>query len=185
MAIYKPNTVNKHRARVCRLCVGQTNAKTNVKTLRSGVQCCVGTCGRLVQLINAGALNLSKIELFILDEADRLIEEDCVRDIKYERAFYKFLIQSTIYLSNIFSALPQTKKQVVVFSSAFPAHIEETLQQHMREPAQIKFSVEEPPLAMMEYIVLCDRYNKAENLLCLLRALIFTQCVIFCESAKM
>ena len=75
-------------------------------------------------------------------------------------------------------------KQVVVFSATFPAHIEQTLERYMREPAQIKVSFEEQLLAMMEYIVLCDRYDKAENLLYLLKTLIYTQSVIFLRVGK-
>ena len=58
------------------LVVGGDDTKKLQKALKSGVDIVVGTTGKVVDMLKSGALNLSQIKFFILDEADRLIETE-------------------------------------------------------------------------------------------------------------
>lgn len=58
------------------LIVGGDDTKKLQKALKGGVDIVVGTTGKMLDLLKAGALNLSQIKFFILDEADRLIETE-------------------------------------------------------------------------------------------------------------
>lgn len=50
--------------------------------MRKGCQVAVGTSGRLVHLVKSKILNMSKVELFVLDEADKLMEDSFKNEIK-------------------------------------------------------------------------------------------------------
>lgn len=58
------------------LVVGGDDTKKILKALKSGVDIIVGTTGKITDMLKSGALNLSNIKFFILDEADRLIETE-------------------------------------------------------------------------------------------------------------
>jgi superfamily II DNA/RNA helicase len=64
------------------LFVGGTEVSANVELLKKGCQLAVGTCGRIVQLIKLKVLQLSKVQLLVLDEADELMDDDFVKQIK-------------------------------------------------------------------------------------------------------
>jgi len=66
---------------------GGVNQKPQVATLRNGVDILIATPGRLLDLQNQGLLSLSKIEILVLDEADRMLDMGFLRDIKKD---YKF-----------------------------------------------------------------------------------------------
>ena len=56
------------------LFVGGVDAKSQTETLRGGCDVAVGTPGRVLDLVESGALNLSGVRFFVLDEADRLLD---------------------------------------------------------------------------------------------------------------
>ncbi|KAI6218654.1 hypothetical protein M3Y99_01697900 [Aphelenchoides fujianensis] len=145
------------------LFVGGIDFKNDVKAARAGVHVAVGTCGRLSQLVQQKHLKLGNVQLFVLDEADLLMDETFVKDVNF-----------------LFSSLPQEMKQVCVFSATYPQHLEETLLQYMRAPTLLRLSVEgEQLVALMEYAVVCTRTGKRDVLLKLLNKLVFSQCVVF------
>jgi superfamily II DNA/RNA helicase len=54
----------------------------SIQLLKKGCQLAIGTCGRIAQLIKLKVLQLSEVQLFVLDEADKLMEEDFVKQVK-------------------------------------------------------------------------------------------------------
>lgn len=64
------------------LFVGGTDPAEDLRALRKGVQIAVGTTGRLADLIRKGALKTDHTGIFILDEADKLMESDFVSEVK-------------------------------------------------------------------------------------------------------
>ena len=60
---------------------GGVNQNPQIKQLRNGVDVLVATPGRLIDLENQGHLSLSKVEIFVLDEADRMLDMGFKRDI--------------------------------------------------------------------------------------------------------
>lgn len=67
---------------VFRVLVGGTPVHLDVQMLKRGVHIVVGTAGRICQMVQNGNLSMNCIDLFILDEADKLMEECFQKDIK-------------------------------------------------------------------------------------------------------
>lgn len=61
---------------------GGVNIKGQIQMLRKGVDILVATPGRLLDLANQRAVDLSKVEFLILDEADRMLDMGFIRDIR-------------------------------------------------------------------------------------------------------
>ena len=61
---------------------GGVGANPQIRALRNGVDILVATPGRLLDLENQNALSLSKVEILVLDEADRMLDMGFLRDIK-------------------------------------------------------------------------------------------------------
>ncbi|KAJ8670528.1 hypothetical protein QAD02_001787 [Eretmocerus hayati] len=76
----------------------------------------IGAPGRIKHLTNKGYLNLDHVRLFVLDEADKLMEESFQKDINY-----------------IFSKLP-INKQVISSSATYPGDLETFLESYMQTP---------------------------------------------------
>ncbi|MBK9283760.1 MAG: DEAD/DEAH box helicase [Sphingobacteriaceae bacterium] len=60
---------------------GGVSQKNQERELQKGVDIIIATPGRLLDLMNQGIINLSKIEYFVLDEADRMLDMGFIRDI--------------------------------------------------------------------------------------------------------
>ena len=61
---------------------GGVKQRAQVATIRKGIDVLIATPGRLIDLQNQGLLSLSKIEILVLDEADRMLDMGFLRDIK-------------------------------------------------------------------------------------------------------
>ncbi|MDN5939968.1 MAG: DEAD/DEAH box helicase, partial [Salinisphaera sp.] len=61
---------------------GGVNANPQIRTLNRGCDILVATPGRLLDLANQGHANLRQIEIFVMDEADRMLDMGFIHDIK-------------------------------------------------------------------------------------------------------
>lgn len=161
----------------CAVCVGGTEVKQDRLKLSSsasehgagGCQIVVGTPGRIKQLIELGILKTQSIELFVLDEGDKLMDE-----------------QFKSQIDEIYKRLPYDK-QMIVTSATYPNELSLFLQQYMRKPKSIRVGKELSLEAVEEYYVLSKAghsskkilENKYENLKKLLRHIDFDKCFIF------
>jgi ATP-dependent RNA helicase RhlE len=98
---------------------GGVNQKSQTDALRAGVDIVVATPGRLLDLINQKFVNLSQIELFILDEADRMLDMGFIHDIK-----------------KIIKLLPE-EKQSLFFSATAPAEIQKLAGSILVDPVSV------------------------------------------------
>ena len=133
-----------------RTCVVYGGASYNdqIRSLRRGVEIVVGTPGRVQDLIDRGALDISKIEYFILDEGDEMLDMGFVDDIE-----------------EIFScANPECR--VLLFSATVPAPILRIASQFMGdyEIVEEEGVVEEPLLIEQRYWVIRES-EKTEALI--------------------
>lgn len=105
-----------------RSCVifGGVGQKPQVDMLAKGVDILVATPGRLNDLVNQGYVKLNKIEIFVLDEADRMLDMGFINDIK-----------------RIIKQLP-TKRQTLLFSATMPKDIEKLASGMLRKPVTVK-----------------------------------------------
>src|SRR6185295_17214235 len=86
--------------------IGGANTRTQIAELRRGVSVLIATPGRLLDLTERGAVNLSTIEVFVLDEEDRML------DMGFLPAIRRVL------------ALLPTKRQTLLFSATMSSSIE-------------------------------------------------------------
>lgn len=99
---------------------GGVNANPQIRTLRQGVDILVATPGRLLDLENQGVLSLAKVEILVLDEADRMLDMGFLRDIK------KIL------------ALMPSKRQNLLFSATFSKEIKQLAGSFLHHPVMVE-----------------------------------------------
>jgi ATP-dependent RNA helicase RhlE len=103
---------------------GGVNQKPQVAQLRQGVDILVATPGRLIDLQNQGLLTLSKVEILVLDEADRMLDMGFLRDIE-----------------RILKVLP-VKRQNLMFSATFSQDIKKLAMGILHKPVQVEATPE-------------------------------------------
>lgn len=99
---------------------GGVGQRPQVDMLRKGIDILVATPGRLNDLVNQGHIKLSAIEIFVLDEADRMLDMGFIQDIK-----------------KIIKQLP-SKRQTLLFSATMPKEIEKLAFSMLKNPATVK-----------------------------------------------
>lgn len=144
---------------------GGVSQKMQVEKLRRGVDILVATPGRLNDLINQGYIDLQYVKIFVLDEADRMLDMGFIADVK-----------------KIIAKMPK-KKQTLLFSATMPSEIRELVNSILVDPVNIMVT---PPATTVEAIdqtvFFVDKSNKAKLLIHLLNnnsdirsALVFTR----------
>ncbi|WP_378173300.1 DEAD/DEAH box helicase [Aquimarina sp. SS2-1] len=103
---------------------GGVNANPQIRSLRNGVDILVATPGRLLDLHSQRALSLAKIEVLVLDEADRMLDMGFQRD-----------------LNKILALLPQ-KRQNLLFSATFSKAIKKLANNILHHPVSVEAAPE-------------------------------------------
>lgn len=98
---------------------GGVNQKPQVANLRQGVDVLVATPGRLLDLCNQNLLSLSKVSIFVLDEADRMLDMGFLRDIE-----------------RVMKLMP-AKRQNLMFSATFSKDIKKLAHGILHRPVQV------------------------------------------------
>ena len=99
---------------------GGVGQAPQVQALRSGVEILVACPGRLNDLIGQGHVDLAGVEIFVLDEADRMLDMGFVHDVK-----------------KVIAKLPP-RRQNLMFSATMPAEIEQLAAGILHDPAFVK-----------------------------------------------
>ena len=103
---------------------GGVNQKPQVAHLRQGVDILVATPGRLLDLHNQRFLSLAKVEILVLDEADRMLDMGFKRDI-----------------DKIMDLMP-SRRQNLLFSATFSREIKNLANTILRHPVQVEATPE-------------------------------------------
>jgi translation initiation factor 4A len=150
-------------------CVGGTNVREDMAILRAGVQVVVGTPGRVYDMIQRRCLQVDGLKLFILDEADQMLDRG-FKDQIYE----------------IFSCGLPTDTQVALFSATMPKEALDLTTKFMRDPATILVKREELTLDGIKqfYIAVEKEEWKLEVLADLYETLTIAQCIIYCNTRE-
>ena len=99
---------------------GGVGQAPQVEALKKGVDILIACPGRLNDLIGQGFIDLSDLEIFVLDEADRMLDMGFVHDVK-----------------KVIAKLPG-ERQNLMFSATMPAEIEQLAAGILRKPAFVK-----------------------------------------------
>ncbi len=103
---------------------GGVNQYSQVQALRKGIDILVATPGRLFDLIQQRHVNLSDIEILVLDEADRMLDMGFIVDIR-----------------KVMKLIP-TERQTLLFSATMPPAIQSLTEEFMRDPVTVKIKAE-------------------------------------------
>ncbi len=126
---------------------GGVGQQPQVQALARGVDILVATPGRLLDLMQQGHLRLSAIEVFVLDEADRMLDMGFLPDIR-----------------RVIAALPR-QRQSLFFSATLPPPIISLAATLVTNPVRIDVSPRQPMADHVEHRVLfVDRANKPDLL---------------------
>ena len=116
------NELNRVKANRAVKIIGGASARTQMTDLRRGAAVVIATPGRLLDLVERGAVNLATAEVLVLDEADRMLDMGFLPAIR-----------------RILGLLPQ-KKQTLLFSATMSSDIEKLARTTMKEPKLIEVS---------------------------------------------
>ncbi len=133
--------------------------------LKTGAEVVIATPGRLLAHISMGYVDLSEVEFFILDEADRMLD----------MGFYDDIMQ-------IAKRLPR-KRQTLMFSATMPPKIQKMAKSLLVNPEEIKIAVSKPGENIHQLAYDVIETNK-EKLLCHLFETINSKRVIVFSSSK-
>ncbi len=134
------------------------------QALQRGVDILIATPGRLLDLMHQNYISLRDLEIFVLDEADRMLDMGFIHDVK-----------------KIISALPH-KRQSLFFSATMPSEIIKLAGSILHNPVKVEVSPESLTVdTIQQFIYYVDKENKPALLLDLLKdknirtALVFTR----------
>ena len=111
---------------------GGVNQKPQVATIKNGIDVLVATPGRLIDLENQGLLSLKRVEIFVLDEADRMLDMGFLRDIE-----------------RVMKLIPN-KRQNLMFSATFSKDIKKLAYSILNRPVQVEATPENTAVEVIE-----------------------------------
>ena len=141
---------------------GGVGQNPQVEQLKKGVDVLVATPGRLGDLYNQKFVDLSRLEIFVLDEADRMLDMGFIHDVK-----------------KILKWLPR-KKQTMLFSATMPPEIAELVNSLLHDPVRVAVDpVSSPVEAIQQSVYFVDKNNKTKLLSHLIRELDVKNALVF------
>ena len=143
---------------------GGVNQNPQTAALRNGVDILIATPGRLLDLMNQGYISLKDVEIFVLDEADRMLDMGFIHDVR-----------------RIISTLPH-KRQSLFFSATMPPEIVRLAGSIVNKPVKVEVTPSASTVDIVnQYVYFIDKGNKNAMLIELLKdkmiktALVFTR----------
>lgn len=137
---------------------------SQVQALRNGVDILVATPGRLLDLIDQGYISLSQLQIFTLDEADRMLDMGFVHDVK-----------------KVIKKIPQ-KRQTLFFSATMPEVIMDLANSILTDPLKVEVTpISSTAELIQQELYYIDKANKKNLLIDILsnseadRILVFTR----------
>jgi ATP-dependent RNA helicase RhlE len=141
---------------------GGVKINPQMQRLRGGVDLLIATPGRLLDLHQQNAIKFDQIDIFVLDEADRMLDMGFIRDIR-----------------KIIALLPP-KRQNLMFSATFSPDIKALAKDIVHNPSEISVSPENAAAHTVEqWIVPIDKANKPAALIHLLKQSNWHQVLVF------
>lgn len=146
---------------------GGVNQNPQVSQLRQGVDILVATPGRLIDLQNQGLISLSKVEILVLDEADRMLDMGFLRDIE-----------------RVMKVLPP-KRQNLLFSATFSKDIKKLAMGILHHPVQVEATPENTTVdAIIQKIYPVAKEKKTELIIKLITDGNWKQILVFTRTKQ-
>jgi len=158
------NAYGRHTGLNCTVIFGGVGQGPQVTALKNGVDVVIATPGRLLDLMNQGHLNIREVEIFVLDEADRMLDMGFVHDVK-----------------KLLAVLPK-KRQSLFFSATMPPEIVSLANTILFHPLKVSVTpVSSTVDIIIQSVYFVDKVNKNALLIEILKntaiktALVFTR----------
>ncbi len=137
--------------------------------LKAGVDILIGTPGRLIDYYKQGVFSLNKIQVIVLDEADRMFDLGFIKDIRY-----------------VLRRLPPAEKRLnLMFSATLNQRVLELAYEHMNEPETVRIEPEKLTVDKVTQIVYFPgNAEKAPLLITLLRNMDAVRTMVFVNTKR-
>ena len=146
---------------------GGVNMNKQTADLRAGCEIVIATVGRLLDHVKQKNINLSKVEIVVLDEADRMLDMGFIDDIRI-----------------IMQMLPKPR-QTLLFSATFAPAIRKLAQDFMNAPQIVEVAAQNTTNANVEeHVISIDSHRKRELLERLIVDLNMNQVIVFCKTKQ-
>lgn len=160
LAAYGENLKLKHA-----VIFGGVNQFSQVQQLRQGVDILVATPGRLLDLVSQKIVWLDKIEILVLDEADRMLDMGFIHDVK-----------------RVLSLVPE-KRQTLFFSATMPKQIQALADSILRNPVKVEVTPESTTAeTIQQTLYYIEKANKPKALLHLLNTRVDDSVLVFART---
>ena len=143
---------------------GGVGPAPQVKALREGAEILIVCPGRFLDLVNQGQARLDKIEILVLDEADRMFDMGFLPDVK-----------------RIIKVLPTTR-QTMLFSATFPGEVEFLATSTLKNPQKIAMGISRPAHTVTHALYPVPSHLKSQLLLALLKKTDTNSVLIFART---
>lgn len=144
---------------------GGVKQHKQVASMKQGVHILVATPGRLLDLISQGFISLKDVKLFVLDEADRMLDMGFIHDIK-----------------KLLTLLPQ-KRQSLFFSATMPDSIVKLSRSILKNPVKIEVAaVSSTAETIQQYLYYTNKSSKKELLVHILEDRGIDQVLLFSKT---
>ena len=141
---------------------GGVNQASQVNRLKNGVDILIATPGRLLDLVQQGFINLKSLEIFVLDEADRMLDMGFIHDVK-----------------KIIKIIPE-KRQTLFFSATMPKEITSLANSILTNPSHVEVSpVSSTAETIQQELYYVDTDQKKELLIHLLAEQKISNALVF------
>jgi superfamily II DNA/RNA helicase len=148
---------------------GGVGYDTQLDALKAGVDVVVGTPGRLLDLLNRRCLDLSHIQILVLDEADEMLDLGFLPDVEK-------LIRAT-----------PTDRQTMLFSATMPSAIVTLARAHLRQPINIRAESQDEATTVPEttqFVYQAHDLDKPAILSKLLQSPEASRVMVFCTTKR-
>ena len=137
----------KHSKASAAIIYGGVSINPQISALKRGVDIVVATPGRLLDHVGQRTVDLSQVEVLVLDEADRMLDMGFLPDMK-----------------RVFALLPKTR-QTLLFSATFSEEIRTLANSLLKNPAMVQVAARNSTVeGVTQRVVLVDRGRKSELL---------------------
>lgn len=144
---------------------GGVDRQRQVDAIALGLDILVATPGRLLDLIVTDDVDFSQLEVFVLDEADTMLDMGFFSDVQ-----------------TIVEKLPKVR-QTLLYSATMPARIEKLGQEILKNPVKIEVAPESTTLDIVDQkLFLIDKPNKLYSLFSILDNESFKSVLVFCKT---
>src|SRR5262245_56149653 len=155
-------TYGGHLRLTSTLAIGGVSMGKQVRALMGGVDVLVATPGRLLDLVRSNALRLGRVEVLVLDEADRMLDMGFIHDIRA-----------------IVAKLPAAR-QTLLFSATMPREVAALAGAMLRDPAQVAVTpVASTAERIVQRIIHTERAAKPALLVEVLKAETIDRALVF------